>query len=238
MFGRRQTNKQKQSRSTATNEHTNKYRNWNVTGTATYWQNKYKETSVPVIRRQFGLIAVQPNDSFATLGMNNIPSRGWRRQIPPKAANIYQTTRIIHPAPRSKERQSSHCVSTDDFLYLVRFFYRCSEHFSCHGMSRPTQAQHAEKLPCSVRRLKEHTVYTHTHVHTHTQIATVHLPCSTSSEIPQDSQPNAVCSAGPAFVAAKHTFMYSVYDLPFTKRHLCQSILYNYLCEAETFFTS
>jgi len=73
MFGRRQTNKQKQGRSTATNEHTNMYYNRNVRGTAIYWQDKYKEAAVPVIRRQFGLTVVHPNDSFANLGMNNMP---------------------------------------------------------------------------------------------------------------------------------------------------------------------
>ena len=115
-------------------------------------------------------MAVQPNDSFVSLGMNNMPPWGWRRQIPPKAVNIYQTTPIIHPALRSKEQQTSHCVRMDDFLNSVRFFYRCPEHLGCHGMSRPKQALHAENLPCSVRILKVYAVYTNTYVHTHTQI--------------------------------------------------------------------
>ena len=34
--------------------------------------------------------------------------------------------------------------------YTVRFFYRCSEHRSCHGMSQRMQAFCSIKLPCSV----------------------------------------------------------------------------------------
>jgi len=74
----KQTNKQNKAEATASNEHTNNasanmYRNWKVTGTAIYWQNKCKGASVSVIRRQFGLIAVQPNDSLTNLVISNMP---------------------------------------------------------------------------------------------------------------------------------------------------------------------
>jgi len=52
---------------------------------------------------------------------------------------------------------SSHAkvLHANQRFIIMRFFYICPEHRSCHGMSRWIQPLCVEQLPCWVRRYKE-----------------------------------------------------------------------------------